>query len=62
VDSHTTVVIPFDFCVIFVRSLDCAEFSSRLSEVAQAFDAIAATQFLLADGRGLRKAWSLGTI
>jgi len=35
VDSHTTVIIPFDDRVIFVRLLNCAEFSRRLSEVAQ---------------------------
>ena len=34
-ESHTTVIIPFDDRVIFVGLLNCAEFSSRLSEVAQ---------------------------
>jgi len=33
VDPHTTVIIPFDFSVIFVRSLDGAEFSSWLAKI-----------------------------
>src|SRR5664279_1322987 len=40
VDPHTTVIIPLDDRVIFVGLLNCAEFSSRLSEVAQTLDAI----------------------
>jgi hypothetical protein len=44
VKSHSTVTIPFDDRVILVRSLDCAEFSSRLSEVAPALDAISGIQ------------------
>jgi hypothetical protein len=48
VDPHTTVIIPFDLRVIFVGSLNCAEFSSWLSEVAQTFDTISRTHFLLA--------------
>jgi hypothetical protein len=51
VDPHTTVIVPFDLRVIFVRSLNCAEFSSWLSEVAQTFDTISWTQFLLASRR-----------
>ena len=39
-ESDTTVIIPFDDRVIFVGLLNCAEFSSRLSEVAQTLDAI----------------------
>ena len=50
--SHTTVIIPFDDRVIFVRLLHCAEFSSRFSEVAQTLDAISGIQFLVG-GRGL---------
>src|ERR1017187_4161829 len=34
-ESHTTVIIPFDDRVIFVRLLNCAEFSSRLSKEPQ---------------------------
>jgi hypothetical protein len=52
VDSHTTVTIPFDDRVIFVGLLDCAEFSRRLSEVAQTLDAISGSEFL-AGGRGI---------
>jgi hypothetical protein len=40
VESHTTVIIPLDDRVIFVSLLNCAECSSRLSEVAQTLDAI----------------------
>jgi hypothetical protein len=61
VDSHTTVIIPFDDRVIFVRLLNCAEFSSRLSEVAQTLDAISGIQFL-AGGKGLGERWLPGTV
>ena len=58
---HTTVIIPFDDRVIFVRLLNCAEFPSRLSEVAQTLDAISGIQFLVA-GSGLGERWPLGTV
>ena len=61
VNSHAAVVIPLDDRVLFVSSLDCAEFSRRLSEVAQTFDTISGSQ-LLAGGRGLGERWPLGTI
>jgi len=61
VESHTTVIIPFDDRVIFVRLLNCAEFSSRLSEVAQTLDAISGIQ-CLAGGRGLGERWLPGTV
>ena len=61
VESHATIVIPLDDSVLFVSSLNCAEFSGRLSEVAQILDAISRNQ-LLAGGRGLRERWSLGTV
>ena len=60
-ESHTTVIIPFDDRVIFVSLLNCAEFSSRLSEVAQTLDAISGTQFLVGSRR-LGEARFLGTI
>ena len=60
-ESHTTVIIPFDDRVIFVSLLNCAEFSSWLSEVAQAHDAISGIQFLVG-GRGLGERWLLGTV
>jgi len=61
VESHTTVIIPFDDRVIFVRLLNGAEFSSRLSEVAQTLDAISGIQFL-AGGGGLGEPWLPGTV
>jgi len=61
VESHTTVTIPFDDRVLFVRLLNCTEFSSRLSEVAQTLDAISGIQFLVG-GRGLGERWLLGTV
>ena len=60
-ESHTTVIIPFDDRVIFVRLLNCAEFSSRSSKVAQTLDAISGIQFLVG-GSGLGEAWFLGTV
>jgi hypothetical protein len=61
VDSYSTVIIPLDDRVLFVSSLNCAEFSIGLSEVAQTLDAISGTQ-LLAGGGGLGERWSLGTV
>jgi len=61
VKSLTTVIIPFDDRVIFVRLLNCAEFSSRLPEVAQPLDAISGIQFLVA-GSGLGEPWLRGSV
>jgi hypothetical protein len=61
VQSHPTVIIPLDDRVLVVSSLNCAEFSVGLSEVAQTLDAISGTQFL-AGGGGLGERWSLGAI
>jgi len=61
VESHTTAIIPFDDRVIFVSLLNCAEFSSRLSEVAHTLDAISGIQFLVG-GRGVSERWLLGTV
>ena len=47
VESHATVIIPFDDRVLFVRLLNCAEFPRRLSEVTQTLDAISGIQFLV---------------
>jgi hypothetical protein len=44
--SHATVVIPLCERVVFVRLLNCSEFSSRLSKISQALDAIAGTAFM----------------
>jgi hypothetical protein len=60
VDSYSTVIIPLDDRIVFVSSLNCAEFSIRLSEIAQTLDAISGTQFLA--GGGLGERWSLGAI
>src|ERR1039458_2248273 len=59
--SHAAIVIPLDDCILFVSTLDCAEFSSRLSEVAQTLDAISGSQFLVG-GSGLGEWWSLCTV
>ena len=61
VDPYTTVIIPLDDRVIFVGLLNCAEFSIRLSEVAQTLDAISGSQPLIGGG-GLGERWSLGAI
>jgi hypothetical protein len=61
VESLTAVIIPFDDSVILVSLLNCAEFSSRLSEVAQTFDAISGVQFLVA-GRRFGEPWLPGSI
>jgi hypothetical protein len=61
VESLATVVIPFDERVIFVSLLNCAELSSRLSEVPQTLYAISGIQFLIG-GSGLGETWLLGTV
>jgi hypothetical protein len=61
VDSLTTVVIPFDECVIFVSLSNCAYFTSWLSEIAQTQDAISGSQFL-GGGSGLGERWPLGAV
>jgi hypothetical protein len=58
---HTATIIPFDDRVIFVRSLNDAEFSCRFSEVAQTLDPISGIQFLVG-GRGLGERRLLGTV
>jgi hypothetical protein len=61
VESRTTVIIPFDDRIIFVSLLNCAELSSRPSEVAQTLDAISGIQFLVG-GRRLGERWLPGTV
>jgi hypothetical protein len=61
VDPLATVTVPFDDGVIFVSSLYSAEFSRRLSKVAQTLDPISGSQFL-ARGRGLGERWLLGSV
>jgi hypothetical protein len=60
-ESPTTGIIPFYDRVIFVCLLNCAEFPSRLSEVAQTLDAISGLQ-VLDVWRWLGEAWLLGTV
>jgi hypothetical protein len=59
--SHSTVIIPLDDGILFVGSLNSAEFSGRLSEVTQPLDAISRSQ-LRAGGGGLDERWPLGTV
>jgi hypothetical protein len=61
VESHTTVVIPFDHGVIFVGALNRTDFSGWLSEVAQTLDPISGTEFLVG-GRWFGKRRLLGTV
>lgn len=60
-ESPTTVIIPFNHRVVVVGLLHCAEFSSRLSEVAQALDPISGIQFLAGSGR-LGERWLPGAV
>jgi len=59
--SHSTVIIPLYKRIVFVGLLNCSEFSSRLSKISQALDAISGIQFL-AGSRGLDERWPLGTV
>jgi hypothetical protein len=54
-------MIPFDDRVIFVRLLNRAKYSGRLSEIAQPLDAISGIE-LLAGSRGLGERWLPGTV
>ena len=60
-ESHTTVIIPFNDRVVFVGLCNCAEFSRRISEVAQTHDAISGIQFP-AGPRGLGEGWVVGVV
>ena len=60
-ESHPTIIIPFDDRVLFVSLLNRAEFSSPLSEVAQSLDAISGIQFLVGGSR-VGQPWLLGTV
>jgi hypothetical protein len=60
-DSYSTVIVPLDDRVLVVSSLNCAEFSVGLSEVAQTLDAISGSQFQVGDRR-LGERRSLGAI
>jgi hypothetical protein len=61
VESHATVIIPFDDRILFVRSLNRAKFPSRLSELSQPLDPISGIQ-LLVGSRRLSERRLLGTV
>jgi len=50
--SHTTVVIPFHEPVVFIRSLNRAEFSGRLCKISQTLDAIRQLQKAIEQSSG----------
>ena len=60
-ESGATVVIPLYDRVLFVSSLNSADFSSWLSEVAQTLNPISGSQ-ILAGGGGLGERWSPGPV
>ena len=59
--SHATVVIPLYQRVVFVRLLNCSEFSGRLSKISQTLDAISGIQFGVGSG-GLDERRPLGSV
>jgi hypothetical protein len=61
VQPGSSVLVPLDDGVCVIRLLHYAEFTVRLSEVAQPLDAITGSQFLLSD-KTIAKRWPLGTI
>jgi len=61
VESRTTIIIPLNDRVFFVRLLNCAEFSTRLSEVAQTLHAISGIKFLIG-GRWFGQSWLFGAV
>jgi hypothetical protein len=61
VESRTTIVIPFDYRVFFVCSLNRTQFPIWFSEVAQTFDPISGNQVLVG-GTELAEWRLLGTV
>jgi hypothetical protein len=61
VESRATVVIALDDGVLFVSSLNCADFSSWRSEITQTLDPISGFQFLVG-GMGLAERRLLGAV
>ena len=59
--SHTSIAIPLYKRVVFIRLLNCSEFSSRLSKITQALYSITGIQFRVGS-RGLDERWSLGSV
>jgi hypothetical protein len=45
-ESHFTIAIPFDDCILLVGLLDRAHIPSRPSEIPQSLNAISGVQFL----------------
>ena len=60
-ESHSTVIIPLYNCVVLVGLLNRSEFTSRLSKISQALDAITRIQFRVGN-RGLDKRWPLCSV
>jgi hypothetical protein len=60
-ESFASVIIPLHNCVLFVRSLDCAEFSSQPAKIAAAFHAISGGQIMVG-GRRIDECWPPGTV
>ena len=61
VQSHSTVIIPLYKRVVFVRLLNCSEFSSRLPKISQTLDTITGIQFQVGS-IGLAERWPLGSV
>jgi hypothetical protein len=61
VNSLTTVTIPLDDSVIFVRLLNCADFAGQPSKIAQPRDAIPGRQFLVSV-RWIDERWRFGAV
>jgi hypothetical protein len=61
VQPHSTVIIPLYKRIVFIRLLNCSEFSSRLSKITQALYSITGIQFRVGS-RGLDERWSLGSV
>ena len=59
--SHSTGVIPLYKRIVFVRLLNCSEFSGRFSKISQALDTITGIQFRVGN-RGLDKRWPSGSV
>jgi hypothetical protein len=59
--SRATIVVPLYKRVVFVRFLNCPEFSIRLSKISQAHNTISGIQFRVGS-RGLDERWSLGAV
>jgi hypothetical protein len=59
--SHTSIAIPLYKRFVFIRLLNCSEFSGRLSKITQTLHSITGIQFRVGS-RGLDERWSLGSV